>query len=222
MIDLRFVPLDLAAFPGGARPDAKRRASSVFKSKYERTLDRLEHELGLLKAFDVVIQAGYKLVDIRNDGWPRSSAAPAHPGVVLSFRSKSSGSEYSFPCDTFTRFEHNLHAIAFTLEALRAVNRYGVTRGHEQYRGFAQIEAAPDPKKWSVDDAAAWLAERLAWNPVERAMILTHPAFYREGYRVMARTCHPDTGGPAAREEWDRLQAARKLLDAHHGLGAGA
>jgi hypothetical protein len=210
VIDVRFVPLDLAAFPGGARKT--RRPSTVFSSKYQRTLDRLEHELNLLKAIDVTIQAGYARSDIRNDGWPRSQAKPAHPAVVLSFRSRSSNQEYSFPCDTFSCFEHNLHAIAFTLEALRAVNRYGVTRGHEQYKGFAQIEAPPNAAHRTVDAAAAWLEK---WLP--DAHVLGGPDFYREAYRAAARKLHPDTTGVET-PDWQRLQEAKRLLDAHYKL----
>jgi hypothetical protein len=215
MIDLRFVPLDLAQFPGGARKT--RRASTVFSSTYNRTLDRLEYELDKLGAIDIVIEAGYTRADLRNDGWPASKAKPSHPAVVLAFRSKKSGEEYSFPCDTFSTFEHNLHAIAFTLEALRAVERYGVTRGHEQYKGFAQLEAPPDTKRWTVDAAAAWLAAR---HGVDPRQILSDPEYFREAYRAQARRVHPDAS-EAARNEWDRLQDAKILLDAHHGGTAG-
>ena len=207
MIDVRFVPLDLAAFPGGARKT--RRASTVFSSTYQRTLDRLEHELDKLRAIDVIIQGGYQRADIRNDGWPRSNAKPVHPAVVLSFRSREANQEYSFPCDTFQHFEHNLHAIAFTLEALRAVNRYGVTRGHEQYKGFAQIEAPPDPKRWTVEAAAAWLQPYTPGFPV-----LGSADNYRNAYRAAARKLHPDVS--AETPDWQRLQEAKKLLDVHY------
>ena len=217
MIDLRFVPLDLKAFPGGARESAKRRASTVFSSTYNRTLDRLEYELDKLGALDIVVQAGYSRGDLRNDGWPLSKARPLHPAVVLAFRTKKNGEEYSFPCDTFTTFEHNLHAIAFTLEALRAVNRYGVTRGHEQYKGFAQLEAPPDTKRWTVDAAASWLAAR---HGVAREQILADPEYYREAYRAQARRLHPDASA-AATDDWNRLQDAKRLLDAHHDPAAG-
>lgn len=216
MIDLRFVPLELKSFPGGAREAGKRRASTVFSSTYSRTLDRLEYELDRLGARDIVVQAGFNRADLRNDGWPASKSRPAHPAIVVSFRA-STGQEYSFPCDTFTSWEHNLHAIAFTLEALRAVNRYGVTRGHEQYKGFAQLAAPPDPAKWTVEAAAEWLAEQLQWNDSERAKILYDADFYRQGYRVLAATTHPDRN-PAQQEIWHRLQAARALLDEKHGL----
>lgn len=217
MIDLRFVPLDLQAFPGGARPVHQRKASTRFSSTYIQTLNRLEHELHLLGAVDIVVEAGYNLADLRNDGWPRSSAKPAHPAVVLAFRSRKSGEEYSFPCDTFTTFEHNLHAIAYTLEALRDVARYGVTRGHEQYKGFAQLAAPPDSQQWTVDAAAAWLAAR---HGVDPRFILDDPGYYREAYRRYAARTHPD-GGARQPDEWHRLQDAKRLLDAHHAGNAG-
>jgi hypothetical protein len=210
MIDLRFVPLDLANFPGGARKT--RRASTAFSSTYQRTLERLEYELEKLKAIDVVVQAGYDRQVIRNDGWPRSSATPRHPAVVLTFRSRESNQQYSFPCDTFTRFEHNLHAIAFTLEALRAVNRYGVTRGHEQYKGFAQIESA---KPWNVEDAAQFVAAKTG---CKAEGVIEMASYYREAYRIAAKMLHPDTGGNP--HEWKLLADAKALLDFHHGLTA--
>lgn len=209
MIDLRFVPLDIGAFPGGARLASKRRASSVFHSTYIQTLNRLESELKLLGAIDIVVQAGYAIGDLRNDGWPRSNAKPSHPAVVLAFRSKKSGEEYSFPCDTFTDFYHNLHAIVYTLESLRDVARYGVTRGHEQYKGFAQIAAPPDPKNWTADKAAEWLAERSGLTARE---ILQVESYYRQAYITVARTTHPDAD-PVQGEEWQRLQTAKALLD---------
>lgn len=39
----------------------------------------------------------------------------------------------SYPCDTFTTLQDNLRVIALALEALRMVDRYGVTRRGEQY-----------------------------------------------------------------------------------------
>lgn len=206
MIDLRFVPLELALFPGGARKT--RRNSTVFKSTYTKTLDRLEDELRHLKAADILIQAGFGRADIRNDGWPRVGIRASHPAVVLSFRSAKR--DYSFPCDTFTTFEHNLHAIAFTLEALRAVNRYGVTRGHEQYTGFAQIEA---PKKWTVDDAAHFLAVKIGATAQE---VVEDAEDYRRLYRQAAAVLHPDRGGNP--HDWKLLCEAKALLDKHHGL----
>lgn len=44
-------------------------------------------------------------------------------------------------CDRFVTWEDNLRAITKTLESLRAVDRYEVIEGGEQYQGFKQITA---------------------------------------------------------------------------------
>jgi len=95
-------------------------------------LDLLERELDHLGARDVVIQIAVDRRDIRNDGWPKASCRPAQPGVVLTFT--RGGTPLQFACDTFTGWESKLRAIGLTLEALRAVDRYGRAQSGEQYR----------------------------------------------------------------------------------------
>jgi hypothetical protein len=210
MIDLVFRPL-------AAPPDRPRRRSQ-FRSTWIKTLDLLEYELRELGAKDIIVQAGFALTEIRNDGWPRGGAKAKHPAVVLSFRDRK-GNPLSFPCDTYDSYEDNLRAIGLSLEALRAVNRYGVTKGHEQYQGFAQIAGPPDPKRWSVDEAAVWLAER---GLGDKTSILADREQLILAYRVAASKMHPDRN-PEARGDWDRLQQAKSLLDAHFAAkGASA
>ncbi len=202
MIDLVFRPLKA--------PLARTRKSSPFRATWLKTLDLLEKELALLGAKDIIVQAGFELTEIRNDGWPRGGARAKHPAVVLSFRDRN-GNPLSFPCDTYASYEDNLRAIGLSLEALRAVNRYGVTKGHEQYQGFAQLPAPPDPNSWTADEAAAWLSERAPTFGTHA--ILTHESTFRNAYRAVAALAHPDQGGNS--DEWHRLQEASKLLTAH-------
>jgi hypothetical protein len=117
--------------------------AAQFKAGWLNTLDMLEHELGKLRAHDIVIQIedpeGIK--GIRNDGSYRivsKSHYPNKAGVILTFESPKGS--ISMPCDRYDDWQDNLRAIALSLEALRPVDRYGVTRGNEQYRGWAQIE----------------------------------------------------------------------------------
>lgn len=209
MIDLVFRPLEAPA----NRP----RKRSQFKATWMKTLDLLEYELAQLGAKDIVVQAGFALSEIRNDGWPRGGAKAKHPAVVLSFRDRK-GNPLSFPCDSYDRYEDNLRAIGLSLEALRAVNRYGVTKGHEQYQGFAQLSAPPDPKKWSVEDAAEWMAQR---SHSRTSAILGDYNELNQAYRVAASRLHPDRN-PDMRADWDRLQEAKALLDAYFSKGASA
>jgi hypothetical protein len=182
MIDLRFVPLD--GWPTERIPSGKRR-DAPFGVSYTKMLDDLERELRHLGARDVVIQAGYLREDIRNDGWPRSSAPkPTDPGVIISFLSKS-GQEISFPCDTYRDYWGNLRAISLTLTALRAIDRYGVTRHDEQYKGWAKLPAAPDTM--STESALEFFGVYANTKPVNAETLKT-------AYREAARILHPDKG----------------------------
>jgi hypothetical protein len=207
MLDARFKPM-----PKWDRQPKLRYQSAAFKTPYNRTLDKLEYELGRLKARDVRIEAGYRMDQIRNDGWPRGGVSPQHPGVVLYF--ESADGPMCFPCGTYSRMEDNLHAIALTLENLRAVDRYGVTLGHEQYRGFLALPgAAQSSDSWTVDSAAGWLANRVPW--ATEKLILTSHESYRAAYREIAAQVHPDRAG-GSRDLFDVLQVVATLLDVHH------
>jgi hypothetical protein len=190
VIDARFVPI--ADWPGRATPSCQQK-KATFRASYPDTLDLLEKELNHLGAKGVLIQAYFDRKDIRNDGWPRASARPKQQGVIVTFEKstwsggKSTVNTMSFPCDTFNGWEDNLRAIAKSLEALRMVDRYGVTRNNEQYRGFTALPA-PEPVS-SRDAAIEFLSQVTAW-PLSQVS-----ADPRGAYREACRTTHPDTGG---------------------------
>jgi hypothetical protein len=211
---IKFVTLELKDFPSPRSHDKRRR--SQFKASWDKTLKLLEKELYNLAATQIVIQAGFAASQIRQDGWPYGKAAPAHPAVILSFREamESSGTPLSFPCDTFVTHTENIRAIALSLEALRAVDRFGVTKLGEQYAGFKQIEAA---RPWTVEEAAQFLGIKCGAIP---EALIRDEAAYRRAYRAAAAALHPDAGGNP--HEWNLLADAKKLLDAHHGLSSNA
>lgn len=135
MLNARFSPL--GQWPGA---ETKTRKSSLFRATYESTLDMLESELWHLGATETTIHAGFALQDIRNDGWPRAGKAPSHPGIILTSNCVFQGKRESITlqCDTYLDWKANLRAIALTLEAMRAVDRYGVSQGR-QYEGFKEL-----------------------------------------------------------------------------------
>lgn len=185
MIDARFVPVE--DWPGEKLP-AHKRKDVPFGVTYAKMLDDLERELRHLGARDIVIQAYFRRDDIRNDGWPRSSAPkPSDSGVILSFTNREK-QEISFPCDTYRSYEHNLRAISLTLTALRAINRYGVTRRNEQYKGWAKLPPAPD--KMSESAAIEFFNLHAGMKPTDSDSL-------RTAYRAAARNLHPDTGTPS-------------------------
>jgi len=140
-IPITFRPLD--KFPA-ARTKNPRRAT--FRSAYLQTLRLLDHELAKLGATSVVIQVDCEPSEIRRDGMPRAGARMRSQFVVVSFDTRKG--PLSFPCDAFDAWTDNLRAIALGLEALRAVDRYGVTRNAEQYQGWARLggPAVPEPE----------------------------------------------------------------------------
>jgi hypothetical protein len=203
LIDARFVPIQ--QWPGEKRKDWQRKFAQ-FRSTYAQSLDLLERELNHLKAKNIAIEAYFDRSKIRNDGWPFSGAAPAEPGVIISFTGKSG--ELSFPCDTYQNWQHNLHAIALALEALRAVDRYGVTQRAEQYKGWAKLP--PAPEVMLPVDAIALLLLHSGIEPQS-------PVSLKEAWQAAARKLHPDNTVTGSSGQFVMLQKAKKALEEAYG-----
>ena len=186
MINAQFVPIE--AWPGKQRTSWK---SARFRMTYPQRLDTLEYELNKLGAKDILIQCYLTREDLRNDGWPKSLAKPRNPGIIISFTARG-GDQLSFPCDTYDDWYDNLYAIALSLEALRAVDRYGVTRSAEQYQGWRRLGPSPQ----SEVKTKQWAFEHLA-----RVAGTTVPALEGDrtaidlAFRIAVKKTHPDTGG---------------------------
>lgn len=182
-MDVRFRPIG-SEWPGRRNPEPR---YSPFKASFRRTMETLERELNMLQAKNVVIQIDLRESQIRLDGWPKSGASnPAFPGVILAFDSKFGPLKYS--TDEFHHWEDNLRGIALALEALRKVDRYGVSRRGEQYAGWKALGAgAPD------DD----LLQR------GRELIAEYG-----GATAALKATHPDAGGDE--EDFKAVDAARR------------
>lgn len=158
------------------------------------TLGILDRELRALGGREAELLVAIAPADFRLDGRPRTNAKQEHPGIILSFESKHG--HLSYPCDTFTTWQDNLRAIALALEALRKVDRYGVTKRGEQYRGFLAIEATAAPAGFAtVDDALAFLGTFAGLGLAEMKVIAGAPG---RALRRAQRDAHPDLGGDAA------------------------
>lgn len=130
----------LPHWPHPETPSHQRRSRWTFKASYMDTLWKLEYEVGMLGGRDVVLGAGFRERDIRLDGMPRSDARqPDHPGVEISF--DSDHGRLTYATDTCDLWQHNVRSIALGLEALRAVDRYGITQSGQQYAGFVALAA---------------------------------------------------------------------------------
>lgn len=178
-------------------PPTKNRRASQFRMAYPGTLEKLRDELERISAREISLQTGIPYRHVRMDGFPRADAPkPVFPGVILAFVVKAG--DLVYPCDTYTDWQSNLHAIGLTLEALRALDRYGAAGGR-QYTGFRK--ALPPGDGLGSREHAALLLRTLsgiAVGPIEDA------------YKAAVRKHHTDVGGD--RETFDRIQAAWELL----------
>jgi len=205
-VEYQFVPL--VSWPGKMTAQRQR---SRFRAGTGDTNDLLDRELAHLGATNVVLQVALQPGDIRLDGRPRANSRPSHPGVVLSFDSKHG--PLSYPCDAFTDWQDNLRAIALSLEHLRAVDRYGVTKRGEQYKGWTALPPPPKVDPMTVREAADVVAAMVGVDPSD---IVRSADAWAIHYRAAAKVAHPDSGGRPG--DFQRLQAAAAILDRHHGV----
>jgi hypothetical protein len=200
----------------------KRRERSRFQSTWTATVDLLDRELGMISARKVVCEMAISYTDLRNDGKIRASARPEHPGVILSFETKYGPLRYA--CDRFDDWQDNVRAIALGLEALRKLDRYGITTRGEQYTGWKALPSGIEmpERQMTTEEAAAFLIEYgevpMAETPatVEDLFDCLETPGGREViagyYRRAAKRLHPDSGGDDTL--FRRLTEAKELLGA--------
>lgn len=181
-----------------------------FQADLNDTKKLLEYEVGRLDGHDLVVELDVQPGDIAATGQSlKGYARPNMPGVVVAFQSKHGPLVYA--TDRFDDWRANLRAIAKSLEALRAVDRYGVSSRGEQYTGWAQIEAGPSKQ------AAAELLERIAIGDEggqrERSigLILTDPAIAKNVLKHARAMVHPDRNA-GDRTAWDQVEEAAQIL----------
>ncbi len=214
-LDYKFKPLVL--FP---RPFTRARGVAKFTStatgkrtSFGVTMDDLAREIRFLNGRNVTIQVALKDDDIRLDGQIRSTARlPEHPGVILAFDGKHGA--MSFVQDKYTHWHDNLRSIALTLQALRTVDRYGVTEHGEQYQGFKALPSAEPPKPTGTKHDAAKVIVFYSCLPGNTGDLLTDPVLAKQHYIEAVKRTHPDTGGSSdasrsVSEAWNVLQGIK-------------
>lgn len=199
----------IEAWPG---PLTAVRTVASFSATLSSTIALLKKEMRQLEPEQryyprSLLQIAMREEDFRIDGMPRAHSKPDHPGIILSITPVEKP-PMSFPCDRFTRWQDNLRGVALGMEALRKLDRYGIVRGDQQYRGWQAIEAAP-----TVDARAAAEAFLRAFAGAATDVPLVRVV------RSARRLAHPDANY-GAQGTWDRVQAAAKLLNVDNDVQA--
>lgn len=181
-------------------PTARRRPSPFRYSgkpvKLTTTLSELDTELRAVHARGAELLVAIDPSKFRNDGRPYANAQATHPGVILSFELEGVG-RVSYPCDTFTTWEDNLRAIVLVLNALRRIDRYGVAKHGDQYRGYLAIEATAAPAGFFTADEAIQFLAKVVESEWENGIVDTRPQNAKALLRGAQRRTHPDRGGDA-------------------------
>jgi hypothetical protein len=131
-------------------PRATHRQNSKFRVTLSGAFDRLDRELGLLRAVQPFMSSnlmlGVKGSPLANQAQPRD------PGVAVYFkmRYKHDLAPRVLACDRYHKIEDNIAAIAAHIDCLRAVERYGVGTMEQAFAGYT---ALPPP---GADNRAPW------------------------------------------------------------------
>jgi hypothetical protein len=221
--------ITIQAMPKWPGDSTTERKNSPFLHKgkminFEDTWQLLQTELRHVGAREVTLFTMHSKEDIRVDGKLRSDTrTPSHPGVILQFdkyagydeaTKQSNFVQLRFPCDTFNGWKTNVRAIALALEALRKVDRYGVTTG-AQYAGYKALAAGDvDLTPELAADFIARSAGMGSIPGIAASVIANVGGFGAIVYKSAAKVLHPDKGGNP--EEFKRLEKAWRIVSAVH------
>jgi hypothetical protein len=168
-------------------------------------LDEIDRQLRLMGAAASVISSN---LPTRKDGRPRGDGLLRFndQGVCVYWTAwvtrggKSLCAPHAMPCDKWDRIEHNLRAIAMSLDAMRGLERWGAVTIEQAFAGFVALPPG-DP-----DAPPAAPAER-TWRevldvPIDGWVTSAPPAavlaYARTRHRELIKLHHPDRGGDPA------------------------
>lgn len=179
---------------GRPRTHSWQRERAKFQTTFARARDEISREVQLLvggrwaRDPQLVISTN---VALRRDGLPLANQRnPDDCGVAVYFEHKKRS--MCFACDRWDKIEHNMQAIAKTIEALRGIARWGTGDMLEAaFTGFTALPAPGAPREW-------WEVLGVQRNAQPQEIV--------DAYRRLRSQHHPDRGGEAAR--FDEVEQA--------------
>jgi hypothetical protein len=182
-------------------PRTRYQVRSKFSNKsFDKARKQMLHELSLLGADRVTISTNVRL---RNDGYPYATDKPPEDkGIAVYFYLFKE--PCVFACDKYTTMEDNLYAITKTVEALRGIDRWGVSEMLK--RTFTGFKALPP---------AASSEPKRPWHKVLE-VDSTSPVFVIEAaYKKLAKIRHPDMLGGSVTAFQELREAYNEAMGLH-------
>lgn len=187
---------------------------SRFTVTWTQALALLQREFDALDGHNLVIEVDVPEAGIRNDGLLRADAKAASPAARIAFESRHGPLIYA--TDRYVRqnyartsmadWQHNVYAIALGLEALRKVDRYGVSRRGEQYTGYKAIGAGAG--QMTKDEAMQLLQDIVGVRVVGAPGMDSSD---KGRFKTARALSHPDRHG-GDRGQWDQVEQAGRVL----------
>ncbi|MFA6058940.1 MAG: J domain-containing protein [Taibaiella sp.] len=180
---------------------SKKRISSRFKQTMGSAQNQLHAEVKKLcgsqfKSNDLIVSTNMR---VRQDGLIYAADLAKKiddPGVAIYFKYR--GQDTSMCCDQYERIWENMYALAMAIDALRSIDRWGVSDFLKKaFTGFA---ALPEPGESSWPSVL-----RIATTATKQEII--------DAYRNLCKIHHPDVGGD--RDEFQKITTAYKEALTH-------
>lgn len=209
---IKFVALP-PVWPGRKRAAGWRPKPAPFKVQaWDRIQKEMQREVAQVNGKDLTLAIDVRSPgDFRFDGGIRADARPTTSRIVVSF-TRPDGRRLVFPADAYGYWQHNVWGIRLSLEALRSVDRHGVTSGDLQYEGFAQITSSS-----SAMTPAEAFKVIAGLSGIEEAA-LAYPSVFASAVKLARSKAHPDAGG--SQESFQRLEEAARVLNAERSAEA--
>lgn len=180
---------------GYDRTEPSKRKASQFRMTAGKAIDTLRREVTKItdyKKHDLIISTN---IPVKKDGYFYANEADRkidEPGVAIYFQYK--GKQVALCCDQYLTPKENILALGKTINALRAIDRYGVSDFlNRTFTGFKELPQTVEISCWQI----------LGIEPTRDADII------KDVYRKKAMELHPDKGGDS--HEFARLSAAYDL-----------
>lgn len=189
-----------------------------YTASWGSTLALLEREVNAVRGRDVVIEVDVPEKAIRLDGRLRADARAGSPAVRVAFESRHGPlllSSYQYRCRGGVRdrqmvvdWQHNVRAVALTLEALRAVDRHGAAQSGQQYTGWKALPAGSGAPASGMTTDEAW---RVILHAIGGSVVPPDPEGRRKIVKAAQVATHPDHNG-GDDTAWALVDEAREIL----------
>lgn len=174
-----------AGYPRIARPSDNYK---FYPSDFSSEAYKLQEELRRMKAKGVVISTN---IPVLGNGNPYAKyPKPVDTGVAAYFSVNNKA--MAICCDKWNTVEANLRALAMSVEAMRGLDRWGVSQVME--RAFMGFKALPER------------AAGFPWWDVLGVSRVCTVKEVKDAYKKKSKIYHPNVGGEA--HKWRELQDA--------------